>query len=294
MTTVSRTEQASAERRRAADRALIAAVEQREGVARLSHLHDQGHSRHTVALALARGALVRIRRDWVSLPGADAELVAAARSGVVLSCVTLARRMGLWVLDDDRCHVAADPHGAAGKSERATVHWSAPMVPRHPDQLLDSLTNALVLIAYCRPREAALAVWESALSKGMIDLAQMSRLPLTGAAARMLAEMRPYRDSGLETIFVDRLRWLRVRMLVQTWIAGHRVDVLIGDRLAVQLDGGHHVGDQRTSDIAHDAALMLLGYHVLRFGYQQVIDDWPLVQETIMQAVAQGLHLVRK
>ena len=60
----------------------------------------------------------------------------------------------------------------------------------------------------------------------------------------------------------------------------------------LQVDGGHHVGAQRTSDIEHDALLMLLGYHVIRVGYHQVVDDWLSVQETIMRAVAQGLHLV--
>lgn len=102
---------------------------------------------------------------------------------------------------------------------------------------------------------------------------------------------QPFRDSGLESIFLDRLRWLNIRILVQVWIADHHVDVLLGARLVVQLDGGHHVGAQRTSDIAHDAVLTMLGYHVLRFGYQQVINDWPFVQAMIMQAIAQGVDL---
>jgi very-short-patch-repair endonuclease len=99
-----------------------------------------------------------------------------------------------------------------------------------------------------------------------------------------------FSDSGLETIFLTRLRWMRIRILFQTWIAGHRVDFLLGERLVVQIDGGHHVGAQRTSDIAHDAALTLLGYHVIRLGYEQIVSDWPAVQDLIMRAVAQGLH----
>ena len=73
----------------------------------MTRLRELGHSRHTIALALERRALARVRRDWVALPSADAELIAAARWGVVLTCVTLARRLGLWVLEEDRCHVAA-------------------------------------------------------------------------------------------------------------------------------------------------------------------------------------------
>ena len=65
---------------------------------------------------------------------------------------------------------------------------------------------------------------------------------------------------------------------------------LIGERLVLQIDGGHHVGHQRDRDNAHDARLRLMGYHVIRVGYTQMMDDWAAVQESIMQAVARGLH----
>lgn len=61
----------------------------------------------------------------------------------------------------------------------------------------------------------------------------------------------------------------------------------------LQIDGGHHVGEQREADIEHDAQLMLLGYHVIRVGYRQVIDRWDSVHDLIVRAVAQGLHLIR-
>ena len=100
----------------------------------------------------------------------------------------------------------------------------------------------------------------------------------------------PYSDSGLESFVVPRLGWLNVRITPQAWIAGHRVDFLIGDRLVLQVAGGNHVGAKRDEDIAHDSALTLLGYHVIRVGYFQVVDRWHEVQDVIMRAVAQGLH----
>ena len=87
-------------------------------------------------------------------------------------------------------------------------------------------------------------------------------------------------------------RWgLRVRQ--QVWIGGRPVDALVGDRLVVQLDGYefHSTSAQRTRDIAHDAELRLRGYTVLRFGYAQVVHDWPTVERTILHAVAAGIHL---
>jgi very-short-patch-repair endonuclease len=71
---------------------------------------------------------------------------------------------------------------------------------------------------------------------------------------------------------------------------GHRVDALIGARLVLQIDGKHHVGAQRTENIRHDAELTLLGYHVIRVSYTQMMFDWPQVQDLILRAVAQGLH----
>ena len=118
----------------------------------------------------------------------------------------------------------------------------------------------------------------------------MRRLSLSARALELIDAAQIFSDSGLETFVVPRLAWMKLRIVPQAWIAGHRVDFLIGERLALQIDGGHHVGQQRTSDIAHDAQLMLLGYHVIRVGYDQVVNDWPAVQDVIMRAVAQGLH----
>ncbi len=87
-----------------------------------------------------------------------------------------------------------------------------------------------------------------------------------------------------------RLRFLRLPIRQQVWLAGHPVDFLIGDRLVLQIDGGHHVGSQRRSDIAHDARLTLLGYHVIRIDYVQVMTRWVDVHDVIVRAVAQGLH----
>ncbi|WP_324014662.1 endonuclease domain-containing protein [Microbacterium sp. JZ37] len=118
----------------------------------------------------------------------------------------------------------------------------------------------------------------------------MSGYPLRPAARELCELMMPFADSGLETIVIPRLRWLRLPMRRQIWIAGHRVDLLIGERLVLQIDGGTHVDAQRMIDNEHDAALRLMGYHVIRVGRRQILDDWATVQDLVMRAVAQGLH----
>ncbi|QLD13194.1 DUF559 domain-containing protein [Microbacterium oleivorans] len=222
-------------------------------------------------------------------------LVAAAKAGVVLSCVTQASRSGLWVLADrdEPVHVAAPPHAGGVRVAGARVHWRAPALPRHPDALVDPIENVLVLVATCQPWERALVIWESALNRGLVDSRAMERFDLPPAARAVLGAATPWSDSGLETLVIVRLGWIGVPIRPQVWIAGHRVDFLIGDRLVLQVDGGHHVGAQRRSDIEHDAALSLLGYHVIRVDYVQIIERWQEVSDLIQRAVAQGLHLAR-
>ena len=250
-----------------------------------------GVSAHTLRRERERGQISSICRGWVALHDADAMLVAAARRGVVLSCVTLAARRGLWVLEHSEPHVAARPHSGHAAATRGVVHWNLPIFPRDPELCEDSLENALVLMAGCQPHEAALATWESAVKKGLVSLDALSRAPLPPAARALVDEARPFADAGTETIFFTRLSWMNVRILPQIWLFGHRVDFLIGERLVVQIDGAHHVGAQRTKDIRHDALLKLHGYHVIRIGYDQLINHWPDVQGMIMDAVAQRLHL---
>lgn len=272
----------------------LTAVATAGGVSRLRDLRDSGYSRRTIDSLRASGELLPAGRGWVSTRDADPYLIAAARAGVVITCVTAAARLGLWVPEGvERAHVAAPATSSRATSLRAQIHWATPLVPRHPAVLVDPIENVLHLVAACQPYEDALAVWESALHQRLVDLDALRGYPWRPAARRLLAEAQPWSDAGLETYVVPRLRWLRLPLRRQTWLHGHRVDLLIGDRLVFQIDGSTHVGAQRDSDNAHDGQLRLRGYTVIRVGYRQVMHDWAAVQELIMRAVAQGLHLAR-
>lgn len=269
---------------------VVKELESRGGVARVRTLCACGVSEHALRQAKARGEVVSVRHGWVALPRADPLIVGAVARGVVLSCVTAAARSGLWV-PEASLHVAVRPHAARVRvPSHAVVHWSRPVLPREPDAAIDGVVNALALVAQCQPFENALVVWESALNKRVVDAGVLRGLDLPRAARDVLDQARPFADSGLETIVVHRLRWMGLRMLPQAWVADRRVDLLVGERLVIQLDGATHAGAQRDADIAHDAELMLRGYHVLRFSYGHIMHHWHEVQAVIMQAVAQGKH----
>ncbi|QZY53490.1 endonuclease domain-containing protein [Leucobacter tenebrionis] len=176
---------------------------------------------------------------------------------------------------------------------RSRVHWHTPLVPRSPELLTDHLENVLDCVARCRPHDESLAVWDSALQRQLTDYPKLATLPLSPRARKILLECTPFADSGLESLFRSRLRWLRVPVRAQSWLHGHRVDFLIGDRLVIQIDGRDHVGRQRTSDNEHDAELRLRGYHVIRVGYEQIVYRWHEVETMILEAIARGLHLAR-
>lgn len=262
------------------------------GVVRTRRLRELGISRRSLEVAIASQHLIRARRGWVASREADPVLVSAARAGVVVTCISQATRLKLWVHETPKkFHVGVDPHGAGAQTDRAHVHWSKPLVPRDPEVLVDPIENVLAIVADCEPFERALATWESALNKGLVTLTGLSEYPWNATASELLARANPFADAGTETYIRERLKWLGLRILIQTWLAGHRVDVLVGDRLVLQVDGKHHVGAQRSEDIRHDAELRLMGYHVIRVSYQQLLHEWPMVQDLIMRSVAQGLHL---
>ena len=270
---------------------LLDAVAAAGGVMRIAALRAAGVPRRAIEQGVATRMLIRPRNGWVALPEADPLLVAAARAGVVLSCLTQAERLGLWVLGDGAVHVAAPSHRHVAEVKEGTrVHWARPLLPRHPDALVDPVENILALITRCQPYERALAVWESALRQGQVTRESLRLVPLPPVARALLEECSLLSDSGLESFIPVRLRFLRLPIRQQVWLAGHPVDFLIGDRLVLQIDGGHHVGVQRRSDIAHDARLTLLGYHVIRIDYVQIMTRWAEVHDVIVRAIAQGLH----
>lgn len=186
--------------RRGHERDIAAEVRRHGGVARVRTLADGGFRRAQLEAAIREAGLIRVRQGWVALPDADPLLVSAARWGVVVSCITQARRLGIWVHQENTTvHVAATPGSAGGKPGSLRVHWAKPLIPRPPEVLVDPIENVLALVAECEPFEQALATWESALNKGQVQREVLENLPLRPAARRLLREAVPFADAGLET-----------------------------------------------------------------------------------------------
>lgn len=271
---------------------LLQRVNRSGGIARVSQLTELGHSRGEIQRQIESQRLSRPARGWVATPETDEALLYAARHHVVLSCVTQAERLKLWIPEVAvKPHVAAPNSGAKVTENSMVVHWARPMLLRRPFLLVDPIENVLAQVAECQPRETAITIWESALNRGMTEMSALAELPLRRRGREILSRCTPFSDSGLESLVFDRLRWLPVPVRQQVSLYGKRVDFLIGKRLVVQIDGATHTGKQRTADIIHDAELGQRGYCVIRLAYEQVMHGWEEAQGLILAAISRGRHL---
>jgi very-short-patch-repair endonuclease len=267
---------------------------QHGGIAHSAQALRAGFTRYKIRQGIADGGCSRIRRDWLALPTAPADLCAAAALGGRVACLGVARRLELWHLPDGVDHISVPKNAVVPASDSVRVHWNAGPIPVARYVLVEPIENALVHMAECQPFENALVVWDSALNKRLVSQRSLARLNLRSPAARAVrAVATGLADSGLETLPVSRLAAIGIRVAQQVVLDGHRVDGLIGRRLVLQSDGFsfHSTAEQRREDIAHDRRLTLLGYTVLRYDYRQILFDWPRVEAEILRAMAQGLHL---
>ncbi|MCT9821044.1 DUF559 domain-containing protein [Microbacterium sp. W1N] len=168
---------------------------------------------------------------------------------------------------------------------RRTDGFGLPSVPRVLEQLLR-----------CRGVEAFFVAVESARRLGILSGAARQWLHgRVGPQAREALRLsRDDADSGLESLFRWRLRHRRLTVRTQVRITSVGVvDVLISDRLIVEVDGrgNHDDASHRHKDLVRDAHAAAWGYLTVRFDYALVVHDWPTVEAAVMGLVDAGLHL---
>lgn len=271
-------------------------LKSRMGVMTRVELSALGVTARHLSPHLAFGAIRAIGRRYIALPDARPELLRAAELGARVACVSAAALRGLWVTDASQLHLAVranEPRVRAGEGLR--LHWTTRRIDGADIAALESGRNMLLHVAQCQPIEDAVATFDSALNKGLISREELQRLAsVHGGRFRKIVQMADgAADSGLESLTRVRLALRGVFCRSQVRIGGHRVDLLIGRWLVIQLDGWEHHRDrkQRDMDIAHDRTLVLQGYTVMRFGYTDVMERWPLVEGQILAAMAAGAHL---
>lgn len=268
----------------------------RGGIAHLSVLEADGANRVRLQRLASDGLLLRPRRGWYALPGADASLLRAASMGGELTCVSALRRAGVWCVEDPRLHLAVPRNaGHVPKTGAGVIaHYSRPAV-RTGGLPLASIHDSLIDQFGCQSGENVIVALDSALNKRLIrrsDLSMM-RPGIPRKYWPLLECVDGSSESGLETKVRLRLGRRRLRIRIQAEIpAVGRVDVLIGDRLIVETDGlEFHTGEAAVKDRERDLVLHRLGYIVIRVTYVMVMYRWADVESVINAYVSRREHL---
>ena len=270
----------------------------RGGFAQRKNFIAAGYSGRDLTRLVATGQIQRVRIGWYVDRFADRTMVEAIRVGGCVACVSAASLFGLWTLPQTALHILVPSNGSRfrsrtgkavrfdrGRPAQTVLHWHGkPGAVRRP---IVDLEQCLLGVMNCLSPELAIAVLDSALYLGLLTSSQLRAIGSAGSQRQreLIEEADGRAESGLESVGRVRLRAVGFILRVQVeLLPGIRVDLLIDGWLVVEFDGeefhGNAVGFER--DRVRDAPLNAWGYRVLHFSRNQVFDDWPSVQSTIV------------
>jgi len=273
--------------------ALVDFLRRQGGAAHTRTARAAGFTPHAMVTAVQHGKVERVRRSWLIHPDCAPHRRAAAARGGRLTCVSAAAERGLWVPAIDEPHIWLPSTASRVDAAGVRLHRATGPVALSRFEPDEHIFNVLFHVASCLSPADALAVWESALRRRVVDAEVLARVVWhSPRAARIAGFASALSDSGLESHFRALMTGAAIALRQQVWIDGHPVDGLIGERLVVQLDGFafHSAPADRRRDLDQDARLVLRGYTVLRFDYVQVLFEPEAVIDRIRTAMAQGLH----
>lgn len=250
---------------------------------------SNGMSRRTLARALASGELIRVRRD--AYMHADASQIArdAVRIGGRLTCLSLLQALGVFVFANTVVHVhivrgmsrLRSAKRSAGALEPRLnrpqrLHWLRLVRPDDASGAYVAIVDALAHAVLCQAPRYAIASIDSALNKGLIELADLvdlfAAVPPRFSVLRSLIDGRA--QSGPETLVRLMARTLGCEVELQSWFEGvGYVDLVIDGWLVVECDSKefHQNWEQQVKDRNRDLALAALGYATLRLTAAQIM-----------------------
>ena len=236
----------------------------------------------------AHRTLIRPRYGIVALPDIPQSLLRAAAVGGALAAVSAGEYYGLWTPPRSPLHVSVRTDAVR------RVHGQAALIRdgarlRPDERFVVSLETCLRQCIEILPFDSAVAVLDSALHLEAVGLGSAVDLPaLKHALPRRLQAVLDHTDSrseaGAESLARVRLGRIGIAARPQVWVTRHiRVDLLIQDRLVIEIGSKEFHANASQYERDHDraATLLALGCVVLDFTTNQVMDDWPFVQGII-------------
>lgn len=242
-----------------------------------------------IKAALNMGLVQRIRRGVYCLPDVHPMVRAAAAHGGAVTCVSLLKAWGIWLLHDDPgVHVWL---GSGGRHhEHADCHCTAHYSRGNSGVGWVTIALALVHLYVCQGTEAFICAFESAWNQGRLSSAARTtvRNGLPKNARWLVDHATNLAASGLETLIRFRLRHFGFKIVAQYAVGRDVVDLLIEDLLLVEADGklNHDGPNRRHKDLMRDARTSARGFETLRFDFAQIVYDWP----SVLKAILAGLE----
>ncbi len=259
-------------------------------VARTGDLLAAGATETSLRREVVAGRLRRIRKGWLATADADATVVEAVRRGASLGCVSALGVHGVWVPEHDELHLSAHPHASRIDGAGCVVHRRQTARPSAP---VETLTESIRQVLRCRPTEEAIAVIDSCLHTRRLRAGAVAELldELPARLGHIRKEIDGSAESGYESLVRVRLRRLGLAVRTQVQVAGvGRVDMIVGDRLVVEVDGrAWHEGPRAfLIDRGRDLALAAQGMRSLRLAPRHVVHEWRWTSRAILAAA--GSH----
>ena len=265
----------------------VSTLELLGGASRRTELLRAGASHSGIVRGLNAGAIVKTKSVY-HLPGIEEDVIRAREFRAHLACVSACAHLGLPLVQPP-----ALPHLAVardrGHARRGVRDFAG--VVMHRDDAVDALSRtptgatARLLVppavavdqtARCLSPLQQLALVDSLMFRGSLTRARLARFEV-GKCDRRLWLVRhasALSESLLESIARGALVTVGLGVEQQMSIPGvGRVDLVVGGRLVVELDGREHHSDVRAfaTDRQRDRQLLLQGYKVMRFTYADVV-----------------------
>lgn len=266
------------------------------GISTKAALLREGLTEAEIRRLVRRGELHRLRPGWFAEASAPPEAVRAVRAGGSLTCVSA---LGdYWVPPTPGLHVRLPANSRRATSTRGQL------VPHRllravgtPRRAVDPVPVALVAALDCLSAADWVSVVDSVLHRDHEPDELFATMLEVGCASparlrELMARTSTRSESGSESLLRHDLVRANVRVRTQVWIGRDRVDLLVGDRLIIEVDSvAHHTGSERyVADRVRDQRLMAQGYQILRVTYHQVVRDRPRLVALVLHLCAGGVH----
>lgn len=263
------------------------------GLLSTNDLPAHGWDRRAIARGVEAGRILRVRRGWYATPATRPEVVTAARVGGRLTCLAALRVHGAWTLHPTGVHIRVSSGVRVQRPTDVRLHWT----PLRVGPGVDTIEEALECATSCADLRALIAVADSLANRRPLRVDRLRAVLNSSARGRrVLDQLDPAAESGIETLLRLALRARRIRVRSQVVIPGvGRVDLLVGDRLVLEADGyqwhSDRVAFERDRD--RDRELVRRGYIVIRPSYARVTADIQTVILAVADIVGRRDHLWR-